>query len=62
MADRSQTEIASELIRVLDGLPIDKARQALLYACDLLLSTQVVHADSMILRVKGENASALGTD
>lgn len=52
---KTEVEIACELIRVLDGLSIDAAQQALARAQVLLLSTQVVDANNPLLAVADQN-------
>jgi len=63
----SQTEVqlACKLIKVLDGLPIRLADDALVRARHLLLETQVVSANSPLLLADNETDLALtgpGTD
>lgn len=60
--EKSKTQLACELIQVLDGLSLEIAKSALLYACDLLQATQVVKADSPLLLAKRENDRALPRD
>ena len=52
---KSEIELACELIRVLDGLPIERAENALLPARSLLITTQTVSAKSPLLLVVVEN-------
>ena len=58
-ADRTEIQLACELIRVLDGLPIERARDALIRAQNLLLKTQTVSATNSLLAVEDENDAAL---
>jgi hypothetical protein len=60
-ARRSEVEIACELLKLLDGLTIEKATNALGRAQSLLLTTQIVSSKSPILAVASENAAALQT-
>jgi hypothetical protein len=62
MADKTEIQLACELIRVLDGVSIYDANQALLRAQNLLLKTQVVAARSPLLLAAEETATALQTD
>ena len=56
---RTETEIACEIVKLLDGLPIDLATNALNHAILLLSSTQVVSAKSPLLMAKAETALAI---
>ena len=47
---KSEEEIAYELVRRLDGLSIEEAKNALLRATSVLSSSQVVSAKSPLLR------------
>jgi hypothetical protein len=47
---KSEKEIACELVRHLDGLSIEAAKNALLRATQILSSSQVVSAKSPLLR------------
>jgi hypothetical protein len=47
---KSEREIAIELVKLLDGVPISKARNALEHAIILLSDTQIVSAESPLLR------------
>jgi hypothetical protein len=58
-ATRSEVELACALIRMLDGYSIEQAKNALMRAQRLLDSTQIVSANSALLAVKSENATAL---
>jgi hypothetical protein len=58
-AARSEGQLACELVRVLDGLSIKDAREVRALADMLLLTTQVVHADSACLAVVTETDRAL---
>lgn len=58
-SDISEFHIACELVRLLDGLPIEQAQQALARAQTLLLTTQTVRGDSPLLAVLDENDAAL---
>jgi hypothetical protein len=49
---KSEQELAIEVIKVFDGVPIDKAKMALEMAERLLLSTQVVSATSPLLTLQ----------
>lgn len=51
---KSEIQLACELIRVLDGLPITRAKDALTRAQAMLLSTQIVDAASPLLAVADE--------
>jgi hypothetical protein len=51
---KSEIQLACELIRILDGLSIKDARDALARATMLLWTTQRVHADSADLAVVDE--------
>jgi hypothetical protein len=62
MTDKTEIELACELIRVLDGVPIHDADQALLRARSLLQKTQVVSANSPLLLAAKETAKTLQTD
>jgi hypothetical protein len=59
---KSETELACELIRVLDQMPIDLAKNALQHAIGLLASTQTVRADSPLLMAKLEAERAIRSD
>jgi hypothetical protein len=48
---KSERELAVELVKQLDGVPINKARNALQHAILLLSDTQIVSANSPLLRV-----------
>jgi hypothetical protein len=56
---KSDIEIAYELIRLLDGLPIERARAILTRAHSMALSTQILHADASLLLVAVENEKSL---
>jgi hypothetical protein len=57
--DKTEIQLACELIRVLDGVPIYDANQALIRAQNLLLKTQLVAARSPLLLAVEETATAL---
>jgi hypothetical protein len=59
---KTEVELACELIRVLDGIPIHDADQALIRARSLLQKTQIVSANSPLLLSASETANALCTD
>lgn len=59
ITSKSELQLACELIRLLDGISIEQARNALMRACDLLSTTQMVHADSPLLCVVDETDAAL---
>jgi hypothetical protein len=48
--NKSEEEIACELVRHLDGLSIEQAKNALLRATSVLSSSQVVSANSPLLK------------
>lgn len=52
---KTEIELACTLIRVLDGIPIQAAKDALSRAQAMLLTTQTVRADSPLLTVADEN-------
>ena len=58
--EKSEIQLACELIRVLNGLPIKQARDALARADMLLLTTQVVRADSPLLVEADQTDITLG--
>lgn len=47
---KSERELAVELVKMLDGVPLKVARLVLSSAAQLLMTTQVVCADSPLLR------------
>jgi len=53
--DKSEIQLACELVKVLDGVPIEAAQQALAHAQTLLLRTQIVNANSPLLAVVDQN-------
>jgi hypothetical protein len=55
----TEVDLACQLIRVLDGVSIDVAQQALARAHTLLLKTQIVHAESPLLAVVDETDAVL---
>jgi len=57
--DKSEIQLAYELIKVLDGLPICVADNALIRARNMLLQTQIVSADSPLLLAAAETERAL---
>jgi hypothetical protein len=57
--DKSEIQLACELVKVLDGVPINLATNALNHAIILLSSTQVVSAKSPLLLAKDETNRAL---
>ncbi len=59
MTTKSEIQLACELIKVLDGVPIESAQHALAQAQILLVRTQIVRADSPLLAVEGENDATL---
>ena len=59
---KTEIQLACELVRVLNGISIEHALDALGRARSLLLSTQVVNADSPLLGVMDETAKALQAD
>ncbi len=52
---KSEIQLACELVKVLDGVPIEAAQQALARAQTLLLRTQIVNANSPLLAVTDQN-------
>jgi hypothetical protein len=56
---KTEVELAIELIQVLDGVSIDLATNALNHAILLLSSTQIVSAKSPLLLAKAETSLAL---
>jgi len=50
----SKIQLACELIRIPDGLPLDRARDAPTRAQAMLSNTQIVHANSPLLAVADE--------
>ena len=52
---KSEIQLACELVRVLDGVPIEAAQNAFARANSLLLKTQTVNAKSLLLAVVDEN-------
>ena len=59
MTTKSEAQLACELIKVLDGVSIERAHNALTHAIELLSSTQVVSAKSPLLLAKAETSLAL---
>jgi hypothetical protein len=57
MEIKSERELAVEVVKLLDGVPIDKAKNALEHAAVLLLSTQIVSANTPLLTSKDSEAS-----
>ena len=55
MTTKSEIQLACELVKVLDGVPIEAAQNALARANSLLLKTQLVNAKSALLAVVDEN-------
>ena len=55
MINKSEVQLACELVKVLDGVPIEAAQNALARANSLLLKTQLVNAKSPLLAVVDEN-------
>jgi hypothetical protein len=53
--EKSEIQLACELVKVLDGVPIEAAQNALARANSLLLKTQLVNAKSPLLAVVDEN-------
>jgi hypothetical protein len=62
MNQKSEIQLACELVRILDGVPIYDADQALLRARHVLLKTQTVAARSPLLLALEETATALKTE
>lgn len=62
MAEKTEIQLACDLIRVLDGVPIYDANQALIRAQNLLLKTQVVAGRSPLLLAAEATATALRTE
>ena len=60
MTTKSEAQLACELIKLLDGVSIERAHNALTHAIQLLSSTQVVSASNPLLLAKAENVKALG--
>jgi hypothetical protein len=56
---KTELEIACKLIRLLDGLSIEQADQALIHARTLLQTSQTVNASSPLLSSIEENETAL---
>ena len=54
-ANKSEIQLACELVKVLDGVAIEAAQNALARANSLLLKTQLVNAKSPLLAVVDEN-------
>ena len=52
---KSEIQLACELVKVLNGVPIEEAQHALARAQSLLLKTQIVRADSPLLAVADQN-------
>jgi len=64
-SEKTEVQLACKLIKVLDGLPIRLADNALIRARHLLLETQIVSANSPLLLADNETEKALtgqGTD
>jgi len=59
MTTKSEIQLACELVKVLDGVPIDLATNALNHAIILLSSTQVVSAKSPLLIATAQTCLAL---
>jgi alpha-glucuronidase len=57
--EKSEVQLAYELIKVLDGLPISVADNALIRARNMLLQTQIVSASSPLLLATTETERAL---
>ena len=51
----TEIQLAQRIVRVLDGVSIKDAQSALARAGTLLLTTQIVHADSVPLAIVAEN-------
>jgi hypothetical protein len=47
---KSERELAVALVKMLDGVPIDKARNALEHAAELCCSTQIISCKSALLK------------
>jgi hypothetical protein len=56
---KSELKIACEVVRLLDGLSIEQADQALIHARALLQTSQTVDASSPLLSSIEENETAL---
>lgn len=54
-AVKSEIQLACEIVRLLDGIPIESAQHALTRAQALLLKTQIIRADSALLAVADQN-------
>jgi hypothetical protein len=52
---KSETQLACEIVRLLNGVSIQAARNALSHAEQLLVTTQIVKGDSPLLLVTEEN-------
>lgn len=59
MTDQTEIQLACQLIKILDGLPIHLADNALIRARHLLLETQIVSANSPLLLAENETETAL---
>lgn len=59
MFDHAPNELASEIVKRLDGVAITAARNALIEAIGLLSSTQVVSATSPLLAKASEETEEL---
>jgi hypothetical protein len=58
--DKSEVEIAREIVGLLDGISIDAAQQVLARAQSILLRAQTVRAHDPLLLALRENDAALG--
>lgn len=56
---KSETQLACELVKDLDGVSIELAKSALTHAVMLLSTTQIVSASSPLLLAKTETDLAL---
>jgi hypothetical protein len=59
---KTERELAIELVKVCDGVPINKAQNALEHAISLLLSTQIVSANSLLLSASVDSEVPNHTD
>jgi hypothetical protein len=51
--EKNEETLAKELLKVLDGVSIRRATNALEYAIQLLATTQVVNSESPLLQISG---------
>jgi hypothetical protein len=57
MDQKSEHDLAVELVKQLDGVPINKARHALEHAIVLLSESQIVSALSPLLAAQNDSVS-----